>query len=818
MYQITQDFKFSLRLLSKSPSFTCISTLVVVIGLALYLCAYSLRYNFSDKPLPFDGGDRYIGIKTIFEKTGVGYFGANFDAYAINYFSERVNSYEQFGAYRYQSLTLSDGEYPQEFTGAEIMPHLLEMTGVQPLMGRLLSENDAEPGAEPVALIRYKVWQNYFAGDPDIIGSTTRIDGLTYTIVGVMPKGFDYPNSQHIWLPLHIKSSLTPASNSLSALGKLKAGITHKQATQEINRLLAELVEEYPAFYAHSPSAEVLPLLSAINPSSGSGIGDLVRLLNIVILLLVILNLAALLFVRAHTREKELAVRSAVGANGFQVAKQILLESLLICVVGLLFSLLIADAILYLTEQSLIQDATESDFPGDLSSWVNLSIDWRALGVAVSVTLLIWLLSGAWVAYRAARIDNNSILAAGGKGANQQANHWLVRAVISVEVVVSCFLLIVCCLLAVSIFKLYQLDYGTATDNYFTAFFNLEGSQYDSPEQRQRFLENVQYELSALPEFEAATLTTALPGQFGIAIGYDVEDFDLRTNRQYPTQFLVAVAPNYFNLLEVKLREGRWFKANDNRASLPVAIIDEILAQQLWPDQSPLGKRLLVSSSASSRQWVTIVGTTQHIIQGNPFGGLDKHPTLYRPLQQFTPTRFSVAVKLRSQVSDFTAEQQLKTTFKKLDRDLALMSPRPLERVIEMSLGGMHLTAKSAIGYALATLIFAVIGIYGLIARSVLLRTNEIGIRKALGSTPIKVIWLFLRQGLVYLLLGTLIGGAGAVLASNSLTTYFTNIFSSLPLVVAAVTVVIGVLVLLASYLPTRKALALEPGDALRYE
>ena len=817
MNKLLLDIKYSSRLLAKSPAFTAVSMLIIVLGMALFLCAYSLRSNFGTKPLPYADGDRYVGVNTIFEKTGVSSFNGNFNGYAINYIRGRIKSFERFGAYRWRSITLTDGEYAQEYTGAEILPDLLAMTGVQPFMGRLLTDEDAASDAAPVVLIRYKVWENYFAADPNIIGTTTDIGGVPHTIIGVMPKNFDYPNSQHIWLPLDLSDALTPTASNLSALGKLKDGVTFAEANLEFNTLYTNLVEEYPAYYAHSPVAEVLPLRAAITPSSTSGFAQLLQILNFVILALVILNLTALLFVRAHTREKELAVRSAMGASGWQVAKQILLESLLICIGGLAFSIAIADVILYFTEQRLIQDATESDWPGDLSSWVNLTIDWGGLGTAIITTALIWLLSCAGVSYRTARIDSNTILAAGSKGSNQPINNWLVRIVISAEVIVSSFLLIVCCLLAAAIFRLYQLDYGTATDNYYTAIFNLNSQHYQDPRQRQQFVDELRRELSALSEFDDATVTSALPGQFGMGIGYDIEDRDLRSNQQYPIQSLVAVAPNYFDLLEVKLREGRSFNNGDNEDSLQVAIIDELLAQQLWPNESALGKRLHINPSSAS-QWVTIVGTTSHIIQGTPYGGFDRQPTLYRPITQFTPNRFSLAVKVKPQIASQVAEAGLRDTFKRLDRELALLSLRPLTRVIEMSVSSMRVPAQSAIGYAIATLIFAVIGIYGLIARSVILRTNEIGIRKALGSGKFKVLWIFLRQGLIYLTMGSLIGGIAALLTSNLLTTYFNNLFNDVQWILASVIVTIGSLILLASYIPARKVLALEPGDALRDE
>ena len=256
MNKLLLDFKYVSRLLAKSPVFTGVSVLVIVLGLAMYLCAYTLRYNFLAKPLPYPDGDRFIGVKTVFAKTGVSFFGGNFDGYAINYFSERLQSFEQFGAYRWRPITLTDGAYAQEFTGAEIMPHMLAATGVQPFMGRLVVEDDAAPGAAPVVLIRYKVWQNYFAAGPAIIGATTQIGGRPHTIVGVMPKDFDYPNSQHIWLPLNTANALKPGPLDLAALGKLKKDVSLAEANREFNQVYTQLIEDYLAFYGQLPTAK----------------------------------------------------------------------------------------------------------------------------------------------------------------------------------------------------------------------------------------------------------------------------------------------------------------------------------------------------------------------------------------------------------------------------------------------------------------------------------------------------------------------------------------------------------------------------------
>lgn len=814
MTKMMMDLKYAIRLLAKSPGFTATSLLVVVLGMALYICSYSLQYNFSDKPLSYSNGDRFVGVRTIFEKTGVDTFGENFDAYAIRIQQESTRSYAHLGAYRYQPLTVSDGDYAERVVGAEIMPETLATTGEQAHLGRGLLPEDASPGARPVALLGYKLWQNYYAADPNIIGSTTRVNGELYTVVGVMPQGFDYPASQQLWLPLSISAAAEPSNiQELAAIGVLKDGVDLETASAEMDALVQQLAEDHPQFYGHHGGARVVRHSAAVVPSSGAG--GLLGLLSLVILGLVTINLAALLFVRAHTRQKELAVRTALGASRAQIAGQVLRESLILCLAGLLLSLLVADFVLHLVETKIVQSASQSDYPGDLMSWVNLGVDLRAFAVALAVTLGLWLLSGCWAAYRASSNDANAVLASGGKGSSQQSNSMTMRLVVGTEVVVSCFLLMICCLLAVSIFNMYRLDYGTATGGYLTGILELKDSKYADERSRRQLLNDLQAELSDSSSVQDATVTSALPGQFGARARFSIEDRDLREDRQYPSLPTVSIASNYFANLAVPLRQGRFFAPTDTENSRPVAIVGERLAEQLWAGESAVGKRLLINPDTEGREWLTIIGVAGHIVQGNPFGGYDRTPTLYRPIAQHTPLVFSVAIQLNPGVETEQAERHLRDTLKRLDRDLALVSVRTLETVIEMSLAGMDLIAQVVSAYALATLVFAVIGIYGLIVRSVALRTGEIGIRKALGSSREKVLWLFLRQGLVYLAIGTLVGTIGALLASKLLTTYFQNILLYLPAVLGAVTAVIGALVLLACYLPARKAAWLEPGRRL---
>ncbi|PCI76735.1 MAG: hypothetical protein COB20_09885 [SAR86 cluster bacterium] len=808
------DLLYGMRRLGNSPAFTLTSVLVIVLGLALYLCSYSLSYNFT-KPLDFENGDRFVTVKTVYKDTSTDHFGNNFDGFAYNRLKEQVSSYATLGAYRFANYAISDGERSQRFVGAEIEPELLSTIGVAPLLGRLLTDEDALSDSQAAVLLSYSIWRNYYASDPEIVGRSSRINGRLYTVVGVMPESFDYPFSQHIWFPLNTSADVQPDGNlSLGLLGVLDSNVTLASASTEMSARMVQLAEEYPAYYAETEANVVRH--SQTHVSTGNA-GDLFQLVTLTILLLATLNLGTLLFVRANARQKELAIRYAIGANQWEISRQILLESLILCVIGFLLSLGIADFVLSLVQERLRTNFASSDYPGTLSSWIDLSMDGRAIAIATALTLFVWLSSGGFVAYRATKKDNNSVLAGGSKGGTDRSRVGLSRLIVGFEVTTSCLLLIVCCVLVAAIMSTYRLDFGTPTTGYYTGMLELKGPNYQEAEQRRDFLQNLQRELAERSETSGATLATALPGQYGYLVRYGVEDRDLRVSDQYPEQTSIWVADDYFEVLEVSLVEGRYFDESDSSSSLLVVIINERFSESLWPGQSALGKRIQINPETEG-EWHTVVGVTSHIIHGNPMGNYDQNPTLYRSLNQSTPTNFSLAIKLNRPLSDIDAERLISDTVQVLDRELAVTAMRSLARVTEMSMQGMDLIAKFSIAFALGTFVLAIIGVYGNISRAVTQRTNEIGIRRALGSSNRKVLWVFLREGGLYLMWGTVIGGVSAVLISSALAGYFNNILTFLPVIVPVVITTIAALVLLASYLPARKAIAIEPGDALHYE
>ena len=808
------DLLLGLRRLSNNLAFTITSIVVIVMGLALFLSSYSLSYNFT-KPLPYEGGDRYVTVNTYYPDSDIYHFN-NVDGFAFNRLREQVTSFEEFGTYRFMKLSISDGEVPRQYVGAEILPSLMQKPGIDPQLGRMFRDEDALPDSQPVTIIGHDIWQNYYAGDPDIIGKTSRINGEIYTIIGVMPEKFDYPFSQHVWLPLDTSRDSQPEGIlSLGTLGVLKPGVSLENASAEMTALFTQLVEDYPANY-NEPRAIVLPHSQTFVSTGNAGL--LFQGVTLVILLLATLNLGTLLFVRANNRQQELAIRYAIGASQWEISRQILLESLILCFFGLLVSLGVAELSLNFIDEQIRTNAMSSDTPGTLSSWINLSMDARAIAVATSLTFIVWLASGGFAAYQATRKDNNSVLAGGsGKGGTEKNKVVMGRVIVGFEVFASTFLLIICSLLTASIIAVYRIDFGTSTDNYYTGLFELRGPLYEEENDRLNFLNDFQQRLNAQNAVVDTTIGTALPGQGGFLSRYNIADRDLRQNEQYPEETLIWVASNYFELLDVPLVEGRYFEDTDTADSQPVIIVNQAFADAHWPGESVIGKQVQ-SNPDSNGEWYTVVGVTTHIIHGSPLNNYVNNPTLYRPVNQYTPIIFSVAIKLQQALTEVEAERLLTETAQGIDRDLAITSIRPLERVTEMSMQGMDLIAQYSVAFALGTFVLAIIGVYGNIARAVTQRTSEVGIRRALGSSNRGILWVFQKEALHYLVWGAAVGGLLAVAITGSLAGFFNDILSFVPTIVPLVMVIIGALVILASYIPARRAIEIEPGEALHYE
>lgn len=802
---------YAVRLLKKKAGFSALCVLVLALGLSVSLVDYALATVFSSKTLPFPGGDKFTVLKIAgsdFPSLPVEF---GWDSYQYNFLGENSSSFDTLGAIDFSvSGVISDETGSGIFMAAGISPELLNATGVVPFLGRSLLAADSLVGAQPVALISHNVWQNFFNGREDIVGKRSEIGGELRSIVGVMPEEFEFPRNQHLWFPLQLQTSLQPGEGpKLTLAAVLNDDASLDSASAELETLLQQINLEFPQEYQKYPS-EVLPYVTMGN----AGLETIVALMfaaMLVIVLLASINIGNLLLVRAIERSQELLIRSAVGASRFSLIRQILLESLLICIAGGLAGILIAAACLNLID-SVLPNLTRAEF---LPFWVAFSLDTKLLSLAVSMILAIWLLSGFLPAWTASKIDLGEALKSSGKGVAGKVGGRAISALIMTELIVSVFLLIVSGMMVLAVNGLMQTDWGMEDEGLLSAYIQLPQSDSASNAENANYFRDLRNELMGQAGIREVAYSSMVIGQGLTLEPYQVEDQLAVANSVLPSEVTMSVDGNYFNTLSAPLLEGRVFNAGDSAESLPVAIVDEKFAEKVWPGESALGKRLQIDPDAESA-WITVVGVSAHLVQAMPLGAQQNLTVIYRPLAQRTVSRVYMIAKVEGDPNGF--QQLLREAAVSVDRNIPLGRAMPMTLIMQHNTGPLKAIGSIFVALSLVTLVLGGSGIYSIMSRSVILRTQEAGIRRALGASDLHSIFLFLKPGVKFLLLAIFFGGAAALLASSGLSLMFGQIAEFFPSVFVVVAVVVAFVVLGASYLPARKIVAMEPGEALHYE
>ncbi|PCI76737.1 MAG: hypothetical protein COB20_09895 [SAR86 cluster bacterium] len=808
------DLIFSFRLLRKNLSFSITSLIVITLGLTVSLCVYSILYEFRKSP-PFPEGERYAVVKVFDQISGSEINITELSGYAYHSLKTQAESFEEFGIFSYSNDTVVFGEGMRPIKRVGIAPNLMAMTRAAPLLGRGFVEADATLNSQPVAIISYQLWQSFFSGNDAIIGQQASIANIPHIIIGVMPEKFSYPLSQDVWVPLNVsESDILPEGSLYWLIGKLKPSATLESSAVELNVALQTLAAEFPQEFSQWEFG-----VSGFSAIKAQGVGNTGALFNsvaMVIFLLASLNLSAILFSRANERRQELAVRNALGASAWQLRVQVLLESALLCIVGCLLAILLSALIL-----QWVQLMTESVM-ATLGTFISFEFRIHGSGLfyAVCATFFIWIISSAATIYRIGDENVFHAMESGSHGASQKARGLASKVLIGVETVVSCFLLILCGLFTYSIVSAYQTDFGTRVDQLYTGNVSLMPVDYESADSQIAYLEELKRELLIEPEIENVSFASALPGGWGLGLRtaqYALEDRDLEVEGRYPEVDMVMITPDYFTDLDIQVVQGRSFNDLDNLAAPNVAIVNELFVQQHWPNENPLGKRIQLDPESGAEE-ITVVGISEHIIHGQAVGEGLEQPTLYRPLIQ-NPVRAVGLVASTARdldVSELTAV--MNNAAARVDRRVAIVGVFSLYDHQRMGLSGLNIIGRIMSGFALFTLALAVIGIYGIVSRSVFLRAAEIGIRRAVGSSDVEVIAIFIKQGLRYLATGIVIGSGLSLLVSNVMVQVFPDILDGIPIVITTVLLLLGALILLASYVPARKLVLLEPADALHYE
>ncbi|CAN5852516.1 ABC transporter permease [soil metagenome] len=809
MAALLQDLRYGARLLVKNPGFSAIAVLTLALGIGLTTMMFSIVNGAILRGLPFEEADRLMHL----HRTNLAEDIPRMDVSVHDFadWRQQQQAFEGLAAFTGGTVNVSGTERAERFDGAWITANGFDLLRVRPVLGRSFVEGEDAPGAAPVVIIGYRMWQDYYQGDPQIVGKTLRANGEETTIVGVMPEKFAFPMSQNIWLPLRKTAEMyrrgAEEAPGFSVFGRLRQGVSVDQANTQMNAISRRLALEYPETNA-GVGAVVKPYVEEF-------IGKEPRMLLFTmlgavfgVLLIACANAANLLLSQAALRAKEVGIRTAMGASRGRVILQFLTEPLAIAVVGALLGVGIAWIGIRLFNSAIA--GTNPPF------WIDIRIDTTVLLFVLAITLFATFISGILPAIRASGGNVSEILKDETRGSSSMRSGKLSKGLVIFEIALSVALLVGAGLMIKSVAKLRNIDFGFATEDVFTARVGLpEADQkYADAARRLHFFEEVEARIAADPGVRAAALTTALPGRYAPDGRMAIEGKTYEKEMDHPRSHFVGITPAFFETFGVGMLQGRAFTSQDREGSLPVAIVNQSFARKHFPQEEALGKRIRVGGADSERPWLTIVG----VVPGMYPGGVENElpEAIYTPVAQDAPRFLSIAARTRGNPTALTPP--VREAVSAVDADIPIYFVYTLAESIAQNNWHYRVFGSIFVLLGFVALFLAAIGLYGVMAFSVSRRTREMGVRMALGARPGDVKRLIVRQGIIQLAIGLTIGLAMALGVSRLLAVALFQVDPRDPMIFAAIVVVLSATGVLASWVPARRATRVDPMVALRYE
>jgi putative ABC transport system permease protein len=800
---IVRDVTYSLRVLLKSYAFTIVVILTLAVGIGANTAIFSFANGILLRPLPYPQSDRLAVIEEMVPNQPVPNIGVAYPNFLD--WRDQNTVFEglatHFGTSRF-SMTL--GGEATTIRGSRVSHGLFEVLHVAPQLGRTFTTNEDRPEEDGVVILGHDLWQRYFGGDPNIIGKKVMVSSRSRTVIGVMPRGFRFPEVSELWVPLAITAQMyTRNDHGLEAIGRLKPAVTVAQAQAEMHTIAARIEQLNPL----TNGGIEVKVTSLHDNLAGNYRDALLILLGVVgcVLLVACVNVANLMLARANARQKEFALRAALGASRWRIVRQVLFESLLLALVGgaLGFVLSIWALRLLLTA-----------IPIALPVWMNFSIDLRVLGFTLAITLLTGLIFGAVPALQTSRFDLNHTLKEGGRGASGVRSRTRSLLVVT-EIAMSLVLLVGAGLIVQSLLRLRTVKIGLDPKNVLTATLIVPRAKYKEDAQRAALIKQIVEKVSGLPGVESASATATLPlngNNWGR--GFTVEGYPVPPDGHVPTVQHTVVTPGYFRTMGITLLAGRDFNDSDAKDSLDVTIIDERLARQYWPNESPIGKRVRFGPPQDNEPWHTIVGVVSAVRHQRMREETD--PSVYMPHQKIPVAGLSLVARTSSNPHDFIGAVRREVA--QLDPDLPVSEVATMEEVIAESIWQPRLYAMLFAVFAGGALLLALIGIYGVMAFLVQTRTHEIGIRMALGASARDVFRLIVGRGMKLTAVGVVIGVGGAIALTRLMHSLLFNTSATDPFIFVLISAILSLAAFFACYLPARRAAKVDPLVALRYE
>ncbi len=803
METLWQDVRYGARQLVRNPGFAAVAVLTLALGIGANTAIFSVVNAVLLRPLPYDDPEQLVMVWESRPREGV----YDNPVAPLDFFDwrQRNQSFQDMAAFQYSTMDLTGAGEPERIGTGIVSAAYFRVFGVEAVRGRTFLPEEEQDGRHRVVVLSYGLWQRRFGGEPAVVGKALTLGGESYEVVGVVPESFDVPAPGiEMWRPLvgTTQPMQTRTLHGMHVFARLKPGTSLEQARLDMGRVSAQLSREFPEANANH-AAHVVPLREQL-------VGDvrpaLLVLLAAVgfVLLIACANAANLLLVRAAAREREFAVRAALGARGWRLVRQRLTESALLALVsgtaGALLALWGVEAV-----RSLIPDEIA------VMGFRNIPVDGRVLAFTLGLSVVAGVLAGVAPAFRGRSGWLTDTLKEGGRAAGMApAGQGVFAALVVSEMALALILLAGAGLMIRTFAAFLNVNPGFDPRNLLTFQVAVPQTKYDQPAEVRGFFSQLLGEVETLPGVETAGATMLLPLGGGDARrGIQVDGFEPRADE--PTRaHLRVVTPAFFAAMRIPLLQGRRFAPEDTEGTPLVVLINRTAAERYWPGRSPVGGRLRIGSG----EWREIVGVVGDV----KYWGLDRgvNPEMYLPFDQVTPS--SMILVVRSTSDPAALAGSVRARVHAVDSDVPVSAVQTMDEVLASSLAPTRFYMVLLGSFATLALLLAGAGIYGVTAYSVARRTHEIGVRKALGARDADILRWVLRRGLAWTLVGLLLGTAGSLALTRFLSRLLFGVSPGDPVTLLGVSALLAVVALAACWVPARRAARVDPMVALRYE
>jgi len=807
------DLRYALRMLRNSPGFAGVAILTLALGIGANTAIFTVANALLLRPLPYANPQRLMVVyqTNVADRSEQSVFSYPY----FSRLSDQQHSFSGVSAFASDDFDMTGRGEPRQVTAGRVTWNFFDVLGVRPTLGRDFSPSEGQRGAPYVLMLSHRFWMSEFGGAPAVIGQNLILNSLSYTIVGVLPANFTFPplgNNTQVWIPREFELNIATAEHIQSGMGylqgiaRLAQGVSIEQARSELDVLYQEYCHDNPNRYDADSNwpTTVTPLQTMIVANIRTAVLILMGAVGIV-LLIACANVASLLLSRALKRKKEIAVRTALGARRGTIIRQLLVESLLLAAISGVVGIFLG----YAGTRALL--ALNHDTVSQLSS--SVTMDWRVLCFTIAISLLSGVLFGLAPALRLSTTDLNSVLRDEGRGnTGSQRAASSQNLLVVAQVALSMILLMGSGLLIRSFLQLLDVNPGFDPSNVLTMRINLPPSRYGTNPQMVSFYNETLRQMQSLPGVSAAAISSALPPTPTRSGPILAEGQPIVPIAQRPVVTIQTISPDYAKVMRVPLERGREFTAEDNQTTATVAMVNQAFVQRYWRNENPIGKHILLGTLPDPVEVVGVFGDEKN-------NGLsrDPSPEMFLPFPNLPWSHLRLS--LRSAGGDPMAlASAVRERLARIDSDQPITAVQTLDEILAQSRAQSKFTLALFAIFSAVAVILAVVGIYGVISYAVAQRTQELGIRMALGATRADILRLVVRRGVSLAGVGIAIGLIAPFTLTPLMRSLLYRVSPADPTTIIASALLFLIAALLASYIPARRAMRIDPADALRYE